>query len=555
MKLTGSQIIVESLKKHGIDTVTGIPGGSNLPLYTALHGSGIEHILARHEQGAGFIAQGMARCSGKPAVCLATSGPGATNLVTALADAKMDSVPVVAITGQVSLPYIGTDAFQEVDMFGLSLPITKHSFLVKKIDELAGIMRDAFYIAASGRPGPVLVDVPKDIQNQETEIDSIPEPHPLPEHPRPGEHDIIRIAEAINSAKRPVIYAGGGIVLSGACPALESFAEKTSIPVAVSLRGLSAFSHDHPLYMGLIGMHGNLSTNIAIDESDLVLCIGARFNDRTTGNTSSFCSGARIIHVDIDASEISKIRRSDLSVTSDAALFLEMAMPHVEQADRREWTARIGELKKAHDLTDRLPARHPVEIINSISRCAPADALVATDVGQHQMWTARTYPFQPGRTFFTSGGLGTMGFGLPAAIGAALADRSGTVICFSGDGSILMNIQELATLADLGLNVKVIIMNNGQLGLVRQQQELFYGKKYIASSFSTRPDFAAIAAGFGVKGISLHAGSISEPELELLLNEPGPCLINIEFDGEYNVYPMVPPGKENTFMLTEDMHE
>lgn len=514
MKLTGSQIIVESLKKHGIEVITGIPGGSNLPLYSALHESGIEHILARHEQGAGFIAQGMARCTGRPAVCLATSGPGATNLVTALADAKMDSVPVVAITGQVAIPFIGTDAFQEVDMFGLSLSITKHSFLVKNINELAGIMRDAFYIAASGRPGPVLVDVPKDIQNQAIEIDSIPDPCPLPGHSTPDEYTMSKIAEAINKSKRPVIYAGGGVVLSGACTALNKFAEKTSVPVAVSLRGLSSFSHDHPLYMGLIGMHGNASTNMVIDETDLVICIGARFNDRTTGNTNGFCPNARVIHADIDASEIDKIRRSDMAVTCDAGVFLELLMPHVEQSDRSEWLARVDELKKIYDPELTLPSGHPVEIIKTISACAPYDSLVATDVGQHQMWVARTYPFPAGKSFFTSGGLGTMGFGLPAAIGAAVADRTKTVICFSGDGSILMNIQELATLAELDLNVKVIIMNNGQLGLVRQQQELFYGKKYIASSFITRPDFSVIATGFGSGGSPCSPGTSTSHNLQ-----------------------------------------
>ncbi len=554
MKLTGSQIIVESLKKNGIDVVAGIPGGSNLPMYSALKDSGIEHILTRHEQGAGFIAQGMARRTGRPAVCLATSGPGATNLVTALADAKMDSVPVVAITGQVSVPFIGTDAFQEVDMFGLSLSITKHSFLVRTIEELPGILRDAFYIAASGRPGPVLVDIPKDIQNQSIEIDAIPEPRPMPGHEIPDERDIIKIADAINRSKKPAIYAGGGVVLSGACNALREFAEKASIPVAVSLRGLSSFDHGNPLYMGLIGMHGNVSTNMAMDETDLVVCIGARFNDRTTGSTAGFCPNARIIHADIDASEIGKIRRSDLPVTCDAGVFLDMLMPHIEKADRGEWLARIDELKKDHDGNGYPPA-HPVSVIRTVSRCAPEGSLVATDVGQHQMWVARTYPFHEGRTFFTSGGLGTMGFGLPAAIGAALADKTKTVLCFSGDGSILMNIQELATLADLGLNVKVIIMNNGQLGLVRQQQELFYDRKFIASSFSTRPDFSTIAAGFGVKGINLRSGSIDEAALTGLLKEPGPCLINIDITGEYNVYPMVPPGKDNIFMLTEDMHE
>lgn len=554
MKLTGSQIIVESLKQHGISVVTGIPGGANLPLYNALIDSGIEHVLARHEQGAGFIAQGMARRSGRPAVCLATSGPGATNLVTALADAKMDSVPVIAITGQVSLPFIGTDAFQEVDMFGLSLSITKHSFLVRTTAELPGIMSEAFYIAAEGRPGPVLIDVPKDVQVQAAEIASFPQPRPLHGHCGADERYITKIAEAINSAEKPVIYAGGGVVLSGACDSLARFAEKASIPVAVSLRGLSVFSHSNPLYMGLIGMHGNVSTNIAINETDLVICIGARFNDRTTGNTSGFCPEARIIHADIDASEIGKIRRSDLPVTSDARLFLEKLIPHIEHTDRKEWLKRINELKEKHDGDERLPQQHPIEVIRAVSECAPDGSLVATDVGQHQMWVARTYPFSVGRTFFTSGGLGTMGFGLPAAIGAAIAEPEATVLCFSGDGSLLMNIQELATLADLGLNVKVIVMNNGQLGLVRQQQELFYNSGYIASSFRTCPDFVSVAAGFGINGTSMQSGSINMAELSGLLNRRGPCLININIQGEYNVYPMVPPGKENIYMITEDIN-
>lgn len=555
MKLTGSQIIVESLKKQGIDVVTGIPGSANLPLYTELHESGIEHILARHEQGAGFIAQGMARRSGKPAICLATSGPGATNLLTAIADAKMDSVPVVAITGQVALPFIGTDAFQEVDTFGLSLSITKHSFLVKDIGDLPGIMRDAFNIAASGRPGPVLVDVPKDIQNQSIEIDSIPDPLPLPPKSAPGEKEIKEIAEAINKSARPVIYAGGGVILSGAEEALRIFAEKASVPVAVSLRGLSTFDHYHPLYMGLIGMHGNLSTNTAFNEADLVICIGARFNDRTTGNTNGFCPDARIIHADIDAAEIGKIRRTDLSIVSDAGDFLEALVNYSEKKDRSGWISRINELKKIHDKDFQLPGYHPLEIIRTVSNLAHEGSIVATDVGQHQMWVARTYPFPVGRTFFTSGGLGTMGFGLPVAIGAALADKTKTVLCFSGDGSILMNIQELATLADLGLNVKVIILDNGQLGLVRQQQELFYGRKFIATSFRTHTDFSTIASGFGIRGIDMNAARIDMAQLESALKEPGPCLVNINISGEYNVYPMVPPGKENINMLTEDMHE
>ena len=386
------------------------------------------------------------------------------------------------------------------------------------------------------------------------EIDSIPEPRPVEEPARPEEREIKKIAEAINRAKHPMIYSGGGVVLSDACEALKRFAEKASIPVAVSLQGLTAFSHDHPLYMGLIGMHGNVSTNMAMDEVDLLICIGARFNDRTTGNTGGFCPSARVIHADIDASEIGKIRQSDLSVTSDAEVFLEMLTGQVDETERHAWIERVNELKGIDNIGETLPPGHPVEVIRAVSKCAPEGSLVATDVGQHQMWVARTYPFPVGRTFFTSGGLGTMGFGLPAAIGAAIADRSKTVLCFTGDGSLLMNIQELATLADLDLNVKVLILNNGQLGLVRQQQELFYDRKFIATSFRTRPDFSLIAAGFGLYSASMQSGAMDNNELAALLNSPGPCMINIDIIGEYNVYPMVPPGKENIYMITEDLN-
>ncbi len=552
MKMSGAEIIVKSLEKHGIETVTGIPGGAALPLYNALYASNIRHVLARHEQGAGFIAQGMARSTGKPAVCIATSGPGATNLITAIADAKLDSVPIIAITAQVSLPLIGTDAFQEVDMYGLTLSITKHSFLVKNAAELPMIMNDAFRIAQSGRPGPIVIDVPKDIQSQIIEIEAIPEPAEVSNQTIPS-HDICRsIADRINSSERPVICAGGGIIASGAFSELITMSERSSIPTAVSLMGLGSFPCDNRLYLGLVGMHGNHSTNIIFDESDLIVCIGSRFGDRTTGVASHFGKKASIIHIDIDPSEINKIKKTSISLASDAKSALEHIIPMIDKKERNAWIDKCEEKKTRYDKFHYCAASHPESVIKEVKAAAADNAIITTDVGQHQMWVARNYQFTTGRNFLTSGGLGTMGFGLPAAIGAALANPDKQVICFSGDGSILMNIQELATLSDLNLNIKIILLNNGQLGLVRQQQELFYNRNYIASIFSSSPDFPQIAKAFNITGRSINPFSSSSPTIEECMRIPGPVLINVPVTEEYNVYPMVPPGESNTVMIKGD---
>lgn len=550
MKMNGAQIIVKSLRDHGIDVVAGIPGGTNLPIYNELFKSGITHILARHEQGAGFMAQGMARSTGKPAVVMATSGPGVMNLLTAIADANLDSVPVIAITGQVPLSLIGTDAFQEVNTYGLTFPIAKHSYLVRNAAELPAIMDEAFRVAVSGRPGPVVVDVPKDIQVQEVEVPDSREDKAHSTQP-PDMRSVIEAAKMINRSRKPVIYAGGGVIASGAFDELEELSRRSSIPVAVSLMGLSSFDHKNGLYLGLLGMHGNVSTNLLVNEADLIICVGARFGDRTTGKLAGFASDSALIHIDIDPSEINKIRKSRIPISGNAKTVLSMLMPHIEQNDRAEWISRIKSVRSDHEKATAYMPNHPVSIIRKIAGAASKDAIITTDVGQHQMWVARTYPFARGRNFLTSGGLGTMGFGLPVAIGAAYANPGRDIICFTGDGSILMNIQELATLAELDLNVKIVLMNNGQLGLVRQQQELFYGGNFFASKFSSSTDFTGIARHFGIRSYSIDPGMHSEFRPEEYLAGKGPILMNIHIDTEYNVYPMVPPGEENNKMLKE----
>jgi acetolactate synthase-1/2/3 large subunit len=550
MKKSGSEIIIELLERQGIRTIPGIPGGSNLPLYDSLARSKrIRHILSRHEQGAGFIAQGMARSTGTTAVCFATSGPGATNLVTAIADAKADSVPLVAITGQVPSSLIGTDAFQEVDMYGITVPITKHNFLVRSAKELLTVLPEAFRIAGSGRPGPVVVDVPKDVQLEKTEIREWPLPGTADSRMEPSDDDLRRFIGMISSASRPVLYAGGGVVSSGASSALTGFARRFSIPVTASLLGLGSFPQDDPLWLGMLGMHGAAATNLALEEADLLIVLGARFDDRATGNIARFCPNANIIHADTDHAELGKLRKPELSIRADASAVLEKAADSMNPMDRSAWLVRIAEWKRKRPIRRQEDPRHPLNLIRTVARLAPEDCFVTTDVGQHQMWTAQAWPVQRPRSFLTSGGLGTMGFGLPAAIGAALANPGHRTICFSGDGSILMNIQELATLADLGLDVKVIVLNNGHLGLVKQQQQLFFRGNVFASKFIANPDLAAVARGFGVPAVDLTDGPDLERRLGDALSNEGPCLVNIPIRAGENVFPMVPPGKANSEMI------
>jgi acetolactate synthase-1/2/3 large subunit len=556
MKRTGSQIITELLLRQGIDTVAGIPGGGNLPLYDAMGQSRMRHILTRHEQGAGFLAQGAARVTGRPAVCMGTSGPGATNLLTAIADAKLDSVPLVAITGQVPTAMMGTDAFQEVDMYGLTLPITKHNFLVRETAELLDVLPEAFAIAASGRPGPVAVDIPKDVQTGEIEFDAWPEPGEAAPLPACDPSQVARLAQMIRQAERPVLYVGGGIIASGCTGDLRLLARKNSLPVTHTLMGIGAFPSDDPLSLGMLGMHGQRATNLLMEETDLIIAIGVRFDDRATGKVREFCPQATIAHVDVDRSEIDKLRSSNISITGDACDLLRQLLPLVEDNARNAWISRLDELR-ALNPERRCPEgdpRHPRCLIAEFARHMDEDDIVATDVGQHQMWVAQHYPFRRPRRLLTSGGLGTMGFGLPAAIGAAVARPDKHVLCVSGDGSIMMNIQELATLRELGANVTVVIFENGHLGLVRQQQELFYGGRYNAVRFEAVPDFAALARAFGIQSFDLGRTGDPADMLAEAMRVQGPCVVAAPIHETENVYPMVPPGAANREMIGGETH-
>lgn len=552
MKYNGAEIVVKLLENQGVEYIAGIPGGFNLPIYDALYYSKITHILARHEQGAAFIAQGISRTTDKVGVCMATSGPGATNLLTAIADAKLDSIPLVAITGQVPLSAIGTDAFQEVDAYGLTIPITKHNFLVRHTEDLFTIIPEAFRIAQEGRPGPVLIDIPKDVQTKIIEIEDFPSFSESMHKKGKAELKVSalkNIADVINKAKKPIIFAGGGITSSKSNDDLYNFAKKSNIPVTLSLMGIGAFPHDDELSLGMLGMHGAPYTNYLINEADLIIALGVRFDDRATGNVNDFCPNAKIIHVDIDASEINKIKSSNISMVANVKDFLVDILPYIEKRLRSKWLDKVREYKIKYPLPAYNNPIHPANIIPFIASKVSEDTIVATDVGEHQMWTAQRYPINKPKTFLTSGGLGTMGFGLPVAIGAALANKDKEILCFSGDGSILMNIQELATLADFGLNVKVIILNNNHLGLVRQQQELFYNKHYIASRFISNPDFKLIAQGFGIGSCNLAEEKNPLDKLEEILKTPGPYVINIPVPAMEKVLPMVAPGGSNTEMI------
>ncbi len=552
IKMSGAQLIIHLLERQGIRAIAGIPGGANLPLYDALSRSDrIRHVLARHEQGAGFIAQGMARATGYAQVCFATSGPGATNLLTAVADAKLDSVPIVCITGQVPSTMIGSDAFQEVDTYGMSIPITKHNFLVRKASMLLKVIPEAFRIATSGRPGPVLIDVPKDVQCQTVEFEQWPEPGRPDSFPAIVRADLEKAAAMINAAHRPIFYLGGGVIQSGAAPMVTRVAEGASIPTTMTLMGLGALPTDHPLAIGMLGMHAAPYTNLALEECDLLIAAGVRFDDRATGKVPQFCPQARILHVDIDPSELDKIKAVHLGIVGDIRAFMEAIGPMVEDRHRDGWIKRINDLKRAYPL--RVPGgkdpRSPYGLIAQVAERLDDEAIIATDVGQHQMWTAQAYPLRRPRQFLTSGGLGTMGFGMPAAIGAALSCPDRNVVCFSGDGSLMMNIQELATAAEQNVNIKIILMNNNALGLVHQQQDLFYGKRVFASDFKSQVDFMKIAVGFGLKAYDLSTRDDFADVLSRALREPGPCLVHAPIDVNEKVYPMVPPGAANKDMI------
>jgi acetolactate synthase-1/2/3 large subunit len=551
-RFTGAQLIVHLLERQGITIVAGIPGGTVLPLYDALSQSTkIRHVLARHEQGAGFIAQGMARTQGKPAVCMACSGPGATNLVTAIADARLDSIPLICITGQVPSSMIGTDAFQEVDTYGISIPITKHNYLVRDISELPQVISDAFRIAQSGRPGPVWIDIPKDVQTAEIDIDVLPEPGDRAPAPEFSAESVRDAAAMINAAKRPVLYLGGGAI--NASEEVRQFAEKASLPTTMTLMALGMLPKAHPLSLGMLGMHGARSTNFILQEADLLIVMGARFDDRAIGKTEQFCPNAKIIHVDIDRAELGKIKQPHVAIQGDVAEVLAQLIPQTEATGRDDWRQLVADLQK------EFPGAIPVEgdplshygLINAVAACVDDSAIITTDVGQHQMWTAQAYPLNRPRQWLTSGGLGTMGFGLPAAVGAALANPDRKVICFSGDGSLMMNIQEMATAAENQLDVKIILMNNEALGLVHQQQSLFYKQGVFAATSPGMINFMQIAAGFGLHTCDLNAEEDAHAALQAAISRPGPALIHVRIDAQQKVYPMVPPGAANTEMVGE----
>lgn len=566
MKQTGAQIIVQLLEMYGIKTVAGIPGGSILPLYDELNRSSIQHVLVRHEQAAGFLAQGMTRSTGLPAVCLATSGPGAMNLLTAIADARADSIPIIAITGQVNTYLIGTDAFQEADTFGLSFPITKHSMMVKDPLELLDAIPKAFEIAMSGRPGPVLIDVPRDVQAKECEFDSWPDIkkvrlHDIRFHTPIDEYSekMGLITDALAKAKKPVLYCGGGCNSEEASTGLKSFIQQYKLPVVTSLMGLGCIPESSDCFIGMLGMHGNHAANVAIYESDLVIAAGVRFDDRATGIVNQFCPNAKIVHIDIDAAEVDKILPSNISVVAD----VESVFPVLTQLLSEKkinsdegWLKKIIKLKKENSSFECGRPKgeklaNPREIISKIPELAEKagsskDKLIATtDVGQHQMWAAQYYPVERPRSFLTSGSLGTMGFGLPAAIGASLANPDSRIVCFSGDGSIMMNVQEMATLAELNLPVTIIVFQNGTLGMVYQQQKYLFEKNYSASVFGRVPSLLDIAKGFGIEAID--ADSDSEWYLKAFdeNHKNKPCFVRISVDSEESVLPFVPGGKCN----------
>ncbi|MDE7382639.1 MAG: biosynthetic-type acetolactate synthase large subunit [Treponemataceae bacterium] len=581
MKKTGAQIITTLLEMHGIKIVSGIPGGSILPLYDELVRSNIKHVLVRQEQAGGFIAQGMARTTGVPAVCLATSGPGAMNLLTAIADARCDSIPIIAITGQVNSYLLGTDAFQEADTFGLSLSITKHSVMVKNAKELLKVIPEAFKIAMNGRPGPVLIDVPRDVQLQEVEFDEWPEISlPLKDDDsfarfltERKEYDVLikKASELILNAEKPVLYLGGGCSSPKAAEYLREFVKVFDVPVVSSLMGLGAIPSSSKNFIGMVGMHGSYAANVSMYESDLVLALGVRFDDRATGVIDKFCPCADIIHIDIDAAEINKILFADVAIVAKVEAVLpdltrilkENTVLQKNAETRKTWFEKIARISEETDSVlcgtpaddekrvDFKGSVNPRAFIANVPVLAkkaglnPKDLIVTTDVGQHQMWAAQYYPVEDVRTFLTSGSLGTMGFGLPAAIGAAFANPEKRIVCFSGDGSILMNIQELATLAENNVAVTVIVFENGTLGMVYQQQKIIFEKNYSASEFIACPDLLKIAEGFGIEVADADIDKDWYKKAFDSNRKNKPFFVRVRVDPEENVLPFVIGGKTN----------
>jgi acetolactate synthase I/II/III large subunit len=560
----GAEIVLQCLRAEGVDLVFGYPGGAIMPLYDALDGSGVRHILARHEQGAVFAAEGYARSTGKVGVAIATSGPGATNLVTGIADAKMDSVPLVCITGQVRSPLIGTDAFQETDVFGMTLSLTKWSRLVRTIDEIAPVIAEAFYWARSGRPGPVMIDLPVDLLKASTEFRGAVkfQPNPKPADIATDSTFCDNLIALLQQAKKPVALVGAGAKLSGATIDLRRLLDRLQVPTFATVHGLGAVNPEKPYYLGMVGMHGTRAANIALNETDLLLVFGARLDDRVTGEPTRFAPHARIVHFEIDPAQLDRVRPCDLPVIGDLAetipLFFD-ELQHAKLPNWNEWRSVACGLERA-ELDPRGLAEPTVRFIDELFSRLPENSIVVTDVGQHQMWAAQRYRSSSPRGFMTSGGLGAMGFALPAAIGAQLANPETTVLCISGDGGFQMNIQELATVKRLNLPLKLVIIDNKYLGMVRQWQQLFYNRNYAETDMSDNPNFVAIGYAYGINSRRMRVDAVMDPDLaedsgkaiENFLVSPHPELLVFECPPEANVYPMVPAGAALSEMLLEE---
>lgn len=556
MKLTGAEIIAECLLEQGVDTVFGYPGGAVLNIYDALYkySDKIKHVLTAHEQGASHAADGYARSTGKPGVVIATSGPGATNLVTGLATAYMDSIPMVAITGNVSTDLLARDSFQEVDITGITLPITKHNFIVKDIADLANVLRRAFRIATSGRKGPVLVDVPKDVTALSYEYEKA-EPRVEETQTSSRRFEFDAVAKAIKNAKHPMIYMGGGVVLSGATDELIAFAEKIDCPVCTSVMGLGGFPASHRLFLGTLGMHGAYETGKTTANADLILTVGARFSDRVAGDRKKFGEGATIIHMDIDKAEINKNVKSSFSLIGDLKDTLKKLNACCEKAEHTEWIAEINVWKKHSEKQSSVKPSdsfaHPYNVIDAVRKLTKDSDIIATDVGQHQMWVSQRYRFEQPRTWCTSGGLGTMGYGMGAAIGAQVGNPDKRVVLFTGDGSFHMNLNELVTMKSYDLPVVVIVMNNTVLGMVRQWQKLFYDRRFSQTDPHRATDFVALANAFGIEGMRIHNDSEIDEVLKKAFELKKPVVVDCVISPDENVLPMIPPGKTVDDMITE----
>ena len=561
MKLTGAQIVCESLIQEGVEVAFGLPGGAILPLYGVMpQYPQLRHILVRHEQTAAMAADGYARATGRVGVCIATSGPGATNLVTGIACAQMDSIPVVAITGQVPRPAIGRDAFQETDVTGITLPITKHNYLVMKASDIPRAIKEAFHIASTGRPGPVLVDIPKDVLQTDTAEFLYPEEVDLPGYkPTLDGHptQIQKAAKLIAEAKRPLILSGHGIIISRAYEEVRELAEKAQIPVITTLLGISGFPTDHFLNVGMPGMHGMAYASMAIDEADLLISLGMRFDDRVTGRVSAFAPHAKVIHVDVDPSEIGKNVKATVPIVGDLKRVLRALLPQVSPTVHTEWVQHIEQMRVEHPSlrireTDKLL---PQYILKELSDITDGRAIIVTGVGQHQMWAAQHYCFKDSNSLITSGGLGAMGFEVPAAIGAKVGKPDRAVWSIAGDGGFQMTLCDLATAVENNIAVKFAIMNNNFLGMVRQWQDFFYDKTYTATSYTRNPDFVKLAEAYGVAAIRVTDKVQVKSAIEWATQEPGPVIVDFMVEPEENVYPMIPAGESITEMLEEPQQE